>query len=571
MNKSLALKKIPRTLSALQPCAAAVWLALMPLSTLAAGAAQPDAGSLLQQLQTPLPALPAATDTGLTIARPDSASLPASAPFLVQSIEISGNTLFETPRLLALVADARGQSLDLPRLGALAARITAFYQQQGYPLARAIVPAQTIAQGVVHLQVIEARYGQVRLDNRSAVAPALLQDTLAPLQAGQPIAQAGMDHALLLLSDLAGVLVSATLRPGDAVGSADLLVSTSSGSATSGSLLLDGYGSRYTGRERLGATFTVSNPLHYGDSLTGALLSSGSGLNYGRLGYESPVNGQGTRLGAAWSALGYRLGDSLAPLQASGDAQVGSLWVKQSLLRQRDASVWVQLQYDKLRLRDHVEASVLHTDRSLENGSLTLSGDFRDGWLSGGLSGWSLGVTAGHTGFDDPAAQAADAASAATRGNFYRWNGGLSRLQALGAVDALYLSFSGQWAGGNLDASQKTSMGGPFNVRAYDTGAVSGDSGTFVSAEYRRALGAVGAGQMQFIAFVDSASVTINQKPWAGGSNSASLSGAGLGLKWSGPGQWTAAASVATPLGPVPAQVGATESTRAWLEIGKQF
>ena len=49
-----------------------------------------------------------------------------------------------------------------------------------------------------------------------------------------------MDHALLLLSDVPGVVVLATLKPGDAVGSSDLLVNTTPGPTRSGNLVLDG-------------------------------------------------------------------------------------------------------------------------------------------------------------------------------------------------------------------------------------------------------------------------------------------------------------------------------------------
>jgi hemolysin activation/secretion protein len=46
------------------------------------------------------------------------------------------------------------------------------------------------------------------------------------LGTGQAISQGALDHALLLLSDLPGVAVNATLKPGEAVGTSDLVVDT---------------------------------------------------------------------------------------------------------------------------------------------------------------------------------------------------------------------------------------------------------------------------------------------------------------------------------------------------------
>jgi hemolysin activation/secretion protein len=529
MNKRFPLKKMSTPMQTVTPLVAALLLTFAPLAAQAAGPVVPDAGAILQQIQPSMPPLPSASATGLTIEQADGSKLPPSAPFLVQSIQIVGNTRVDTPTLLALVADAQGQMLTLPQLGELAARITAYYQSQGYPLARAIIPAQTIALGVVHIEVIEARYGKVSLDNTSLVNSDLLQATLAPLQSEQAIGQAEMDHALLLLSDIAGVVVNATLKPGEAVGTSDLLVETTPGPVISGNAVLDGYGNRYTGRERIGGTLSVNNPLHHGDTLSVSGLSSGSGMNYGRLAYESLLNGQGTRLGGAYSALDYTLGAPLAALNAHGTAQVSSLWAKHPLLRSRDFNLYGQIQYDELQLRDHVDASSIRTDRRLENWTLSLTGDARDALGAGGINTWSLGWTAGRAGFDDNAAQLADAATAKTQGNFSKWNASLARLQALGAQDTVYLAFSGQWSNTNLDSSQKMSVGGPYTVRAYDMGAVSGDSGYFVSAEYRHDLGQAGGGHWLALAFIDSANVTVNHNTWATGENSAALSGAGVG------------------------------------------
>ena len=555
----------------MKPLLVALLVAYIPLAARAAGPVVPNAGSILQQIQPSIPPLPSTSGTGLTIEQADGSKLPPSAPFLVQRIQIVGNTLVDTPTLMALVADAQGQTLTLPQLSELAARITAYYQSKGYPLARAIIPAQTIAIGVVRIEVIEARYGKIGLDNTSLVSSDLLQATLSPLQSAQAIGQDEMDHALLLLFDMAGIVVNATLKPGEAVGTSDLLVQTTPGPVMSGNVVLDGYGNRYTGPERIGGTLNVNNPLHHGDTLSVSGLSSGRGMNYGRLAYESVLNGQGTRLGGAYSALDYTLGAPLTALNAHGTAQVSSLWAKHPLLRSRDLNLYGQIQYDELQLRDHVDASSIRTDRSLENWTLSLTGDVRDTLGAGGINTWSLGWTAGRVGFDDNAAQLADAATAKTQGSFSKWNASLARLQALSTQDTVYLAFSGQWSNTNLDSSQKMGVGGPYTVRAYDMGAVSGDSGYFFSAEYRHDLGKAWGGQWQAAAFIDSANVTVNHTAWTTGENSATLSGAGIGLNWNGPDQWGAKMYVATPVGSIPVLAGDTNSTRAWMEVSRRF
>jgi hemolysin activation/secretion protein len=113
--------------------------------------------------------------------------------------------------------------------------------------------------------------------------------------------------------------------------------------------------------------------------------------------------------------------------------------------------------------------------------------------------------------------------------------------------------------------------GGPYTVRAYDIGVLSGDTGVFGSVELRHELGQFASGRWQVLAFVDSERVTVNKKPWLPGDNSATLSGAGVGMNWAGPDQWHAKLYVAAPFGSTPRLIGDNKSVRAWAEIGKAF
>ncbi|MBC7729842.1 MAG: ShlB/FhaC/HecB family hemolysin secretion/activation protein, partial [Microbacteriaceae bacterium] len=536
-------------------------------------AVPPNAGTLLQQA-APQPAATApARASGLAVEPTPGAALPATAPFEVTALLLSGNTRFDTATLLALVADAQGQRLTLAELDTVVSRITAYYRRAGYPLARALIPAQTITAGAVRIDIIEARFGQVRLDNRSAVSSVLLSDTLAPLYAGALISQASLDRSLLLLSDVPGVSLGALLKPGTAVGTADLTVTTEALPPLAGQLTLDNHGNAYTGRTRVAAGASWFNPLHQGDVLSASLLSTGSAMVYTRLGYEGLLNGQGSRVGAALSALRYTLGGAAADLQAHGTAAVTSLWLAHPLRRSIGLNLRSQWQFDHLVLRDEVDTGNVHSDRNVDIGTLTLGGDALDALLPASSDTWQLGLAAGRVRFNDAAAAVADAATAQAQGRFAKMNLVLAHYQALAAQTTLALTATAQLAQSNLDPSQKLALGGPYNVRAYPSGALSGDRGYTLSAELRHDLAftGAGAGQWQAVAFVDSGRVTINQSPWRAGANAASLSGVGLGLNWNGPSLWSARASVAAPVGGASALAGATRGTRGWIELRQGF
>jgi len=531
--------------------------------------AQPDAGNLLQQVRPPV--VPSTAQPAPAL-RLDAAKLKeeqAAVAFELRRIRISGNTLFDEPTLHALVQDLEGRKLTLQQISEGVARITRFYQSKGYPLSRALIPAQSIQQGELAVQVLEARYGEARLGgNTSAVGDELIRAILSPLQPGAPVADATLDRALLLLSDLPEVTVGASASPGAKPGTTDIEVQTSKLLAPQLNLGLDNYGSSYTGRIRLSAAASLFNPLHRGDTLSLALLTSGDGMDYVRTSYDIVLGGSGAHAGAAYSAMRYRLGDAAYALDAHGTAGVASAWLRYPLLRSRSSNVYAMAQFDQKRLRDQIGLTGSDNKRHLNNAVFGLNGDTQ--LLPGdNTSWWSLTLTAGRVGFDNAAAGAADEASAQTRGSFAKWGLTASHQQRLTANGALYLALSAQAANANLDSAEKLSVGGPYSVRAYDSGAVSGDAGSTATIEWRQSLGGLVGGQLQLQGFFDLAHVRINHRPWAAVDNGATIRGAGVGLSWSTPSLWFVNAVVASRIGSAPAQTGDAPSTRGWLIVSR--
>ena len=566
-HTSLTPKSLPLPLLIVTLC-----IGFLPaLSAHAAGPVIPGAGTILQQAEPVAPLAPPSNDTGLRIQQPSAGALPASIAIRIDHIEIVGNTKIDTGTLHALVADAEGHDLNLTQMGELAKRITDYYHAHGFPLAHAVIPAQTMQAGVVKIEVIEARYGKVNLDNQSRVSDRLLQSTLADLQSGEVITQADMDRSLLLLADIPGLVVNATMKSGTQAGTSDLQVNATSAPLFNGSVTADNSGDRYTGRARLGGNASVFNLLHQGDTLSVSTLTAGNGMQYGRVSYDALLNGAGTRLGGSYSALDYKLLGSLSTLDAQGSAKVTSVWVRQPLIRGMRLNLSAQLQYDHQQLNDDIRSFGINTDRHLDNVTASLSGNARDGLWGGGISLWSAGLTSGYVTFDDATAQAIDALTAGSQGNFIKGNATLARLQNLTARDTVYLSLAGQWASGNLDASQKLVVGGPNSVRAYDVGSLSGDIGYTFTSELRHSFGQSWYGQWQAIGFVDAAHVAVNRNALSASGNIGNLGGAGVGLNWIGPNQLTANLVLAIPVGPVPVQISSRTFGRAWLQASKGF
>ena len=239
---------------------------------------QPPASGLLQQIPPPAVLQRPAPDIRIERPEPSTDAMPEGARIRVDKLRVTGATLFTEAELVSATGFTAGRDLSLPELRNAAARITRFYNDHGYVLAQAYLPAQNVVAGTVTIAMIEGRYGAIDLRNQSGVSDAVVGRTLNGLNRGDPVAIAPLDRRLLLLSDIPGVVVHSTLSPGAEVGTSDLTVDLTRARRVYGSLEADNAGNRYTGAYRFGGSVNYANATGYGDLLSLRLLASTEGL-----------------------------------------------------------------------------------------------------------------------------------------------------------------------------------------------------------------------------------------------------------------------------------------------------
>ncbi|WP_437560319.1 ShlB/FhaC/HecB family hemolysin secretion/activation protein [Acidithiobacillus sulfuriphilus] len=497
----------------------------------------PGIGQILQQLPPSAPVAPSVSAPRINIP-PKAVKAPTSSQtFFVRQIDLTGNTVFPTAKLQTLVANAEGHDLTLSQLDALADRVTNYYHQHGYFLSYAYIPPQTLQNGIVHIAILEAKYGKITLHNSSRVDNGLLKAVLNPFQPGSPVALPPLQRRLILMSTIPGVLVSpATFSPGEATGTSNMGVTTTAGPLVVGNVLIDNYGNRYTGREQFGGNVMINSPLGIGDRLSLQGLGSNNGnLAYGQVGYSVPLDGFGTRLSANYSYIHYHLGDTLAQLDAHGHAWIASLYLTQPFYLTQESSFYGRLEYAHKGLNDDIGAAGILNARHINEVKAILYGNHRDNLLGGGITSYMASYTYGTLAFNNAAAEAADLVTAHTAGGFSKWMVDLSRLQSLPLNTTLFLNFQGQITNDNLDSAEQLVLGGAYLLPGYSQGATAGDSGYAVTAELRHPLPIPLPGEWQGQLLADHGHVTINQHPWTGftGPNEASLSDVGFGAQWS--------------------------------------
>lgn len=528
-------------------------------------AGPPDAGTLLQQVP-PLPLPPAVSDQRVL---PEEAARPAAAlddivPIKIREFRFTGEQAISESKLQTLLSEAVGQTLTLSGIDSFVQKVTQHYRDAGYLLARAYLPVQEIRDGVIEVSILEGRLGRRSLENRSKLHGSLASAYLEGLREGKPLRGDELERDLLLLSDLPGVEVSSTLKPGTSVGTTDLDIRLNEGKAINGTLEADNYGGRSTGVERLGGSINVGNLTGFGDSVTMRIMGA-KRMAYARLAWQLPVGGAGTQVGVAWSEMRYRVGEEFARLDAHGRAEIGSLYLLQPLLRSRNSNINGQLLYDHKRLVDDVDATATRARKSVDVYTAGISGNRVDALLGGGHSQASLTYTVGRLRLDD-INDALDRRGHKTAGSYSKWNLSVSRQQQLGGNWSLAAALRTQWAGKNLDSSEKMGLGGPNGVRAYPQGEAFCDDGWLMSFDLRYRL----LGNWQAGLFYDKGEGRVSHRPLAfDRSNHRHLAGHGLGLIYAG-GDFNIQATVAWRDTDAPTS-DADHRPRAWIQALKFF
>jgi hemolysin activation/secretion protein/predicted porin len=529
----------------------------------------PDAGRLLEQLRerpaAPQPAPPA----GPRVEEERTPPAPAGDVVVhVTGFDFSGNTQIPTQELAAQLADLAGRELRYAELAQAAARITRLYRARGYLVARAVLPPQDIRDGRVRIEVREGLLGQVKVQRgrNLRLDPARIDGFLASLQPGMVLREDALENALLLLSDLPGVVVRSVLRPGAVPGTADLIVQVNENAGVQAQVSADNHGSRYTGRNRLVLDLSLNDMMGWGEALSLRSLTTVEGLTANTVSASIPVGSSGLRAGVSYTALTYDVGREFTELNANGQAEATALTLSYPLLRSRDANMGLHVAYERKHFVDRVGATTSDVPKHSDRHTIGLAGDWRDSLGGGGFTSYSLAFSRGRLSRGDAADAAVDAVSARTAGDFRKTEWSLARVQTLPWGLHLHASLQGQQAGKNLDSSEEFYLGGAHGVRGYGQGEGAGDEGMLARLELRRHLGHKGGFNVEGMLFYDVGRIRVDHEPWdpTQASNTRTLRAAGLGLVFTRPNlQWSM--SVAAPVGSTPAGVRRS-GPMVWLQ-----
>lgn len=424
-----------------------------------------------------------------TSASPAPAAQAASAPasgtaFRLKTVDLEGASVLAGPELAQAYAPYLGRDVSQADLLAITTALGQVYRAAGYHLTRAIVPAQDLAGGRLHIRVVEGYIEEVVVigdDPGTYGLPALL----APLIVERPSRRATLERQLLLANDRPGIRVTDTtldeIEPGSGRFRLKVVVRTWS---VYGAVGLDNLGSAAVGPWQ-GSTSLAANSLMLpGDSLVFAgssTLGAWRELRFGSLAYDVPVGPDGLRIGAAATASEIRPGDGRRWQRTVSQAETYELRAWYPAFVGQAQTLWLGGALGISSIAERTYAGRTYEDRL---GLLSLSTDYR---LHISEDSWSYLFATFRQGLGpldgNGSGDALSRLGSSTR--FSLLSASFSHYQNLADAWSVKLSAGGQIASGPLLISQQYYLGGYSFGRGFEAGWIAGDNAIAGSAEIR--------------------------------------------------------------------------------------
>lgn len=494
--------------------------------------------------------------------------------FRLNKIELLGNTAFSEAELRPLFASLLGTDISVGQLFAIANSVTAYYGQRGFPLSRAVVPAQEIdGSGVVLLQIVEGYVDQAEVEGPGRGNRVILRHAEA-LSSERPISNRTLERHLLLADDLPGTSVKSVLREGASTGATTVILQTEDEPPFRIGFTVDNRGSEAVGPLQFDARLSFANLIAENSEtqLRFVTANVSKELIYLTLDQEFVLGASGTELN-----LGIKKSASEPGTQAFKDIELetGAITAFATLthpvIRSRSMNLAV---YGTVEARNSETLSLgvpLSRDRVR---SLRLGLNFDNTDTFGGLNTVGLELSKGLNGLG--ASNNGDTLLTRQSGlvDYGKFTLDVSRTQQLGVLFpnlsawSVHGELTGQMTGDPLLSSEECSLGGNDFGRAFDSSTVSGDRCVAGSLEVRYSLANSGVfDSLQFFGFYEGGSVSNLDPSAAVGRES--LVSAGLGARFGFMDRFSGAIELADQ---VHNGAGATESSpQIFLSVSGEF
>ncbi len=411
------------------------------------------------------------------------------SPYLgvfVREIIISGNTVFSPDVFAEISAPYLNRELTNEDLEALRQAVTILYVNEGFINSGAVIPDQTVVDGVLRLRVIEGELTGVQVEGNRWFKDSFIRNRLA-LDVGPPLNIASIQRGVQLLGrDPRIQRVDAELKPGAGPGQSILKVNVEEKNPVRIWFGVNNYQSPTVGAPRGLVTIAHDNPTGYGDMMS---------LTYGR------SEGLKHKIDFQWSfpfttrdatlILGIRKNDfdvveePFEPLDIESESESWEITLMRPFFRTLTHTFSMGLTLERLHNKTFLLGEPYSFSPGAEDGESTVCAlRFSQEWTHRAQrqvvavrSRFSLGLDAFGATIHD---------SGAPDGEFISWLGQFQWARIITPLDIQVLfRVDAQWSDEPLLPLEQIAVGGRYSVRGYRENQLVRDSAFIASLEAR--------------------------------------------------------------------------------------
>ena len=220
--------------------------------------------------------------------------------FVLTDVQFTPSSVLTAEELAAITAPYLNQSVSIQDLYKIVDAVNSIYNKKGYVTCRAGLPPQTIAKGVVKIELWEGKVGRVEVKENATTNEQYIKKRL-PLTPDSIVSLDELNRALLWFNGTNDVQLRIQLQAGSEPGTTDYVITASEPQRVQLSLFADNSGSETSGLWRSGANYISRSANGKRDQLSiGAMFSKGT--RSGSISYSTPFTDKGARLGLYYSA-----------------------------------------------------------------------------------------------------------------------------------------------------------------------------------------------------------------------------------------------------------------------------
>ena len=407
------------------------------------------------------------------------------------------------------------RGLSIGELQEVADEVTRYYRNKGLILSSAVIPVQTVSEGIVDIKIFIGRLGRVIAESNEGYSDSLLRRPFLEL-VGQPVSQKNIEAALLTLTEYPGLSVFGVFQPGRKVGETDIVLKVQEEKWYDVAYRADNHGLQETGRNRFRTVVDWNNPIDLADRLSFTFQQTYNPKNsyYWALDYQVYL-GDNFTLSLGTFKNRFDIGGEFAEDNISTETSNYSIELNRSFILSRQQNLSGTLAFNR-KVTTTMAAKEQTSTSRLAVLSLAVDYDLVDSYdpfrnlinlfrkepdnnSGGGLN--FLNVTLSR-GFNDIFGAAGSsnnqsllpASSRSSRlgnetgefaaGQFTKLEVNYRRLQLMTKNQSLLFRTEFQWSKDILMPLEQYSVGGPENVRGFSDAQGLFDRAYFLSFEY---------------------------------------------------------------------------------------